>query len=184
MTPQARRQWARVFIGARHQGLGRLKLLLFSVACARQLGSWGPVLVALRVVPRVASRREARAAWHLSSRWAPPVVGAVAVGLVVWGVLSLDEGQAPRVHWEVEDREIPEWLLTDQGDAGVIAKKMPGQKMRGQQAPPCEAPQEALNDACWDRLARTPPCGDFYEYEGHCYVPIVEKKRLPTSVGD
>ncbi|ATB27667.1 hypothetical protein MEBOL_001111 [Melittangium boletus DSM 14713] len=125
-----------------------------------------------------------RAAWHLPRTWAPRAVGAVAVGIALWGVLTLSEGPAPRAKMKVEDTEVPEWILTGQGDAGVVAKKMPSKRMKGQRAPPCTLPQVLLNDACWERLERIAPCEDFYEHEGRCYVPIVEKKRAPTSVGE
>jgi hypothetical protein len=113
-------------------------------------------------------------------------VGGIAVGIAVWGVLTLSENSASRVKTEVEDCAVPEWLLAGQGDAGVVAKKMPGKRMRGQQAPPCgDAPvQVVLNDACWIEAAPRPPCGDLYENEGRCYIPVVEKKRTPTSVDE
>ncbi|WP_434387345.1 hypothetical protein [Melittangium boletus] len=67
---------------------------------------------------------------------------------------------------EVEDAEVPEW--------------------RGQQTPPCgDTPaQVVLNDACWMTLEARPPCGDLYEHEGRCHVPVAETKRLPTRVGE
>ncbi|WNG23856.1 hypothetical protein F0U62_07290 [Cystobacter fuscus] len=186
MTPKKRREWARVFISARQQGLGGLRLILVSVECAIKLGTVVPFLVAVRVVPRVAPTRGrvVRAAWHVPPTWAPCAVGAIAVGLALWGVLTLSEDPAPRAEMEVEDTAVPEWILTGQVDAGVVAKKMPSKRMKGQAAPPCEVPNVALNDACWARLEQLPPCGDFYESEGRCYVPIVEKKRAPTSVGE
>ncbi|ATB37147.1 hypothetical protein CYFUS_002568 [Cystobacter fuscus] len=186
MTPKKRWEWARVFISARQQGLGRLRLILFSVECARQLGTVVPFRVALRVVPRVAPTRGrvARAAWHAPPTWAPRAVGAIAMGIAIWGVLTLSEGPAPHAEMEVEDTEVPEWILTGQGDAGVVAKKMPSKRMKGQAAPPCTLPQVLLNDACWEEMKRTAPCEDFYEHEGRCYVPIVEKKRAPTSVDE
>ena len=183
MTPQKRREWARVFLSARRHGLGRLKLIRFSVACARNVGSLVPFLLAVRVVSRVAPMRSP--AWQLPPMWAPRALGVLAVGLVTWGILTLSArmpSAAPEL--EVEDCEVPEWLLTSQGDAGVVAKKMPSKRMKGQQALPCEEPRVLLNDACWDRLERTPPCDEYYEYEGRCYIPVVEKTRPPTSVDD
>ncbi len=126
-----------------------------------------------------------RPAWHPTPLWAPRAVGALAVGIAVCGLLTLGDGRTPRAKWalEVEDAEVPEWILTGPGDAGVVAKKMPSKRMKGQQAPPCgDTPtQVLLNEACWVALDVHPPCGDFYEYEGRCYVPVVERKRLPTS---
>ncbi|WP_434386222.1 hypothetical protein [Melittangium boletus] len=107
------------------------------------------------------------------------------MGIAVWGLLTLGDGRTLRetspVH--VWDIEVPEWLLTGPGDAGVVAKPMPPKRMKGQQAPPCGASptQVLLNEACWVALDAQPPCGDFYEYEGRCYVPVVERRRLPTS---
>ncbi len=192
MTPKKRRQWARVFLSARQHGLGGLRLLHFSVACARAMGSVEPVLLAMRVVCRAAparrGRRRARPIWHLAPPWFPRAMGALAVCMAVWGLLMLGDSWAPRAKWalEVEDVEVPEWLLTGPGDAGVVAKKMPSKRMKGQQAPPCgDTPtQVLLNDACWMEMVARPPCGDLYEHEGRCYVPVIEKKRLPTSVGE
>ncbi|MBM7116288.1 hypothetical protein [Archangium primigenium] len=174
MTPSKRRQWARVFISARRHGLSGWTLLRFSFECARVLGSAIPILLALRVAPRPTL--------SLPPLWVPRAVGVVAVVLASWGLLMHGGSPAPRVENTAEEMQVPEWLLTDRSDAGVIAKKMPSKRMRGQKAPPCEAPQVMLNDACWDRLERTPPCGDFYEQDGRCYVPLVEPRRLPTSV--
>src|SRR6218665_2677745 len=158
MTPKKRREWPRVFISGRQQGLGGLRLILISVGCARQVGSVVPFLVALRVVPRVAPTRGrvVRVAWHAPPTWAPRAVGASAVGIALWGVLMLSEGPAPRTEWEVEDTEVPEWILTGQGDAGVVAKKMPGKRMKGQEAPPGEAPRVPLTAAGWGRRGRRP----------------------------
>ncbi|MFY0573176.1 hypothetical protein ACN28S_01345 [Cystobacter fuscus] len=73
----------------------------------------------------------ARAAWHAPPTWASRAVGAIAVGIAIRGVLTLSEGPAPHAEMEVEDTEVPEWILTGQGDAGVVAKKMPSKRMKG-----------------------------------------------------
>ena len=185
MTPQKRREWARVFLSARRHGLGRLKLILFSIACARNVGSLVPLLLAVRVVHRVAPTRSP--AWQLPPTWAPRALGVLAMGIITWGVLTLSArlpSATPEL--ETEDCEVPEWILTAQGDAGVVAKKMPSKRMKGQQAPPCgDIPvQVLLNDACWIEAVPRPPCGDLYEKEERCYIPVVEKKRPPTSVDE
>jgi hypothetical protein len=190
MTPQKRREWARVLLSARRHGLGGLKLILFSVACAREVGSAVPLLLAVRVVRRIALTQtrgwSVRPAWHLPPTWIPRAVGVIAASIAAWGVVSLSDRWPSRTDMEVEveDTEVPEWLLADQGDAGVVAKKMPSKKMRGQQPPPCEPVHYSINDGCWIRADYPAPCGDLYEHEGRCYVPVVEKKRAPTSVGD
>jgi hypothetical protein len=188
MTPKKRREWARVFLSARRHGLGGLTLILFSVACAADQRSAVPLLLAVRVVRRIAPARSrgwsVRPVWHLPPTWIPRAVGVLAVGVAVWGVMTLSQRWPSRTTVQVEDCEVPEWLLVGQGDAGVVAKKMPSKRMKGQQAPPCDEPRVLLNDACWDEMKRAPPCDEYYEYEGRCYVPGVEKKRLPTSVGE
>jgi hypothetical protein len=187
MTPRKRREWARFFLSARRQGLGGLKLILFSIACASDAGSVVPVLLAARAVWRIAPAqsqgRRVRPSWHLPPTWAPRLLGVLAFVVVAWG-LSLGGGQTPRTKGYVDTRktEVPEWLFVDQGDAGVVARKMPGVKMKGQQGPPCDSTQVLLSEACWDELKKVPPCGEYFEHEGRCYVPVVEKKRPPTSV--
>jgi hypothetical protein len=189
MTPKKRREWARVFIGARHHGLGGLSLILFSVECSRQVGSAVPSLVALRVVPRVQPRRGRRGprpAWHVPPTWAPRALGALAASLVLWAVFA----PHPRViHEEPTFEEVtPEdapkdWLTRDEG---TIAVPMPPKRLERQQAPPCDpAPSSgelAINGGCWSRMERRPPCAQFYEHEGRCYVPVREMPRPPTSV--
>ena len=75
MTLKKRREWARVFIGAKHHGLSRRRILLFSIECARQLHTLMPVLVAMRLVLRAKPIR-----WRLL--WAPRALGAQAPGMV------------------------------------------------------------------------------------------------------
>ena len=189
MTPKKRREWARVFLSARRHGLGGLKLILFSIACARDVGSAAPLLLAVRAVWRIAPAKgsgwRARPTWHLPPTWAPRLLAVIALVVVAWG-LSLGDGQAPRTKGSVDtlEYEVPEWLFVDQGDAGVVARKMPGVKMKGQQGAPCDSTQFFLSEACWDRLEKMPPCGEYFEHEGRCYVPVVEKKRPPTSVDE
>ena len=185
MTLRKKREWARVFLSARRLGISGPRLILFSVACAREMGAMGPVLLAVRVVLRTTPTRSGgqrpRLAWRL-----PRAVWALAGGLAVWVLLALGDSGAPRAKWALYgwDTEVPEWMLSGPGDAGVVAKPMPPKRMKGQQGAPCgTAPvQVLLNDACWIEMVSPPPCGDFYEYEGHCYVPVVERKRPLTSV--
>ena len=191
MTSKKRWQWARVFIGARRQGLGRLELIRFSVACARQLGSLEPFLVALRVVPRVGpTRGRGGATWHLSPRWAPRIVGAIAVGIAFWGVFARHPEPASVKHsFEVIPYEdttedtTNDWLTRDAGT--IIAVPMPLKRLERQQAPPCAPPpsdEVEINGACWVNLNKRLPCGQFWEHDGKCYVPVRETPKPPTSV--
>ena len=187
MTSRKRWQWARVFIGARHQGLGALGLLVFSLECARQTRSLAPVLVALRVVPRVKPRRgqRVRPVWYVSPTWAPRALGVLAVGIVLWALLSAPPRVlhgAPWREWLTAEEAPTDWLSRD-GDA--ISVPLPAKRMDRQQAPPCApAPsrQVEINGGCWMEVVETLPCGQFYEHKGRCYVPVRETPRPPTSV--
>jgi serine/threonine protein kinase len=66
----------------------------------------------------------------------------------------------------------------------AISREMPKQPVPGQRRPPCPNRREAIiHGACWKRLADiTPPCGDsYYEWEGSCYDPVMERTRVPTT---
>jgi hypothetical protein len=191
MTPRKRRQWARTFIGARHHGFSGLELLLFALACARNAGSAVPLLVALRVVPRVKPLRERSArstwpVWRIPATWPPRMLGAVAIGIALWGLLAphpepLNMGAPPE--WSAPESFATDWLSRD---GGTIAVPMPPTRLEKQQAPPClpaSAGDEEINGGCWSRMERRPPCGQFYEHKGRCYVPVRETPKPPTSVG-
>jgi hypothetical protein len=186
MTFQKRRQWVRVFISARRQGLGRLRLLLFALECAMQVGSGLPMLVALRVVPRVAARRarRERAVWHLSPLWAPRALGAIAVGIFFWALLA-PPPQVFRVQpppeWPPHEELSTDWLSRD---GGTLAVPMPSKRLERQQAPPCApAPsrQVEINGGCWFEVVESLPCGQLYEHHGRCYVPVREALKPPSS---
>ena len=190
MTPKKRLAWARFFFSARRHGVGGLKLIRFSVACARDLGSVEPFLLAVRVVRRTAAQGQGwdeGPTWHLPRTWAPRALGVVALGVVVWG-LTLGDGRTltARRGGEVREIETPGWVFSDRSDREWVAKKLPGTRLNGQMEPPCgKAPaQVIINDGCWVKLAAPPPCGDLYEHEGSCYIPVAEKKRPPTSVDE
>ena len=176
-----------MFIGARLQGLGWLRLLHFSLLCARRVGSWIPLLVALRVVPRVRPLpgREAGPVWHLPPTWAPRALGALAVGIALWGVFSPRPQPlygAPSPEQTVLDEVITDWLSRE---GGIIAVPMPSKRLERQQAPPCLAPpggQVEINGGCWFVVMAKPPCGQLYEHEGRCYVPVRETPKPPTAV--
>jgi hypothetical protein len=50
--------------------------------------------------------------------------------------------------------------------------------------PPCEPWQQAIQGACWARIADAkPPCpGGLYEHRGACYTPVVKGQRPPMSI--
>lgn len=49
---------------------------------------------------------------------------------------------------------------------------MPQQALPGQREVPCASDQLAHVGACWARTDRKPPCKDYYELGGYCYVPV------------
>jgi hypothetical protein len=187
MTLQKRREWARIFISARHHGVGRLRLLFFSLGCTRELGSWVPFLVAWRVVPRVGPTRgrTVRPTWHIPPTWAPRALGLLAVGIFFWALLTPHPKVIhvePSPQWPTDGEDSTDWLARD---GGTIAVPMPLKRLDRQQTPPCKPPpgaQEEINGGCWSRLVQEPPCDQFYEHEGHCYVPVRETPKPPTSV--
>jgi hypothetical protein len=66
----------------------------------------------------------------------------------------------------------------------TISRQIPKQPIPGQRRPPCPHPREAvIQGGCWQRMADIkPPCGDgYYEWEGSCYDPVMERTRLPTT---
>ncbi|ATB40729.1 hypothetical protein CYFUS_006185 [Cystobacter fuscus] len=187
MTLRKKREWTRVFIGAGHQGLSRLGIILFSVECASHLGTVVPVFVALRVVLRIKPTRgqRVRSAWRMPPTWAPRALEALAVGIALWGVLSLPP--KPIRVAPSRERPMPEDIATDwlTRDGGAVAVPMPPKRLERQQAPPCTPPpggQVEINGGCWSRMEQRPPCGQFYEHQGQCYVPVRETPRSPTSV--
>lgn len=47
--------------------------------------------------------------------------------------------------------------------------------------------QVAIGAGCWLELAKKPSpppvrCGDYFEYNGKCYIPIKAAPKLPTSI--
>ncbi|WP_434391141.1 hypothetical protein [Melittangium boletus] len=185
MTPRKRRQWARVFIGARRRGLGTPELLGFAVACARQVGSPVPVLLAGRVVARAGRARVPRPAWRSPPEWLPRVGALLAVGLALGVLFSPSRSavyRAPASEGPLPEVATTDWLTRD---GGTIAVPMPPKRLERQQAPPCLAPpggQVEFNGGCWIEVMGKPPCGQFYEHAGKCYVPMRETPRPPTSV--
>ena len=164
------------------KSLSRPRIIRFSVECARQLGSAEPFLVALRVATR---GRRVRSSWHMPPTWAPRAVGAIAVGIALWGVLSLHPHPIrvePQVEGPMPEDATTDWLTRD---GGVIAVPMPTKRLERQQAPPClpsPSGEVEINGGCWVRVDKGLPCGQFYEHAGKCYVPVREAPRPPTSV--
>jgi hypothetical protein len=77
----------------------------------------------------------------------------------------------------VEVLEMPMTLET-------VSQQIPPQPLPGQRRPPCQRRWEVeINGGCWRLIAGSePPCTDGdYEWQGGCYDPALDRKRVPTS---
>ncbi len=205
MTQRNRRQWARAFLSARQQGISKAAIFLFSLEVSHKTGLLGPILVAcqiarrrerapgrdvvrVRQMIRLIAPRALSACWvpWWLSVWPPRVLGLLAVGLSVTFVVARVErsgASAPPPTLLLLEEPSTDWLTRDGG--GGVAVPMPSRRLDKQQAPPCapEPPGEVdINGGCWMGVVRRPPCGQFYEHGGRCYVPVRESPRPPTSV--
>ncbi|MBM7117784.1 hypothetical protein [Archangium primigenium] len=107
------------------------------------------------------------------------------MGIALWGLLA-PHPKPIRMDAAPERPEF-ESIATDwlSRDGGTIAVPMPPKRLEKQQASPClpaSTGDEEINGGCWSRMERRPPCGQFYEHQGRCYVPVRESPRPPTSV--
>ena len=87
---------------------------------------------------------------------------------------------------ELADAGLPYSVLINNEEQGPkgIAYPLPDKPFSDQVRPPCRtrANQVAINGGCWVELARRPPCEEYAEYEGKCYIPIMKAPRPPQSV--
>lgn len=73
-----------------------------------------------------------------------------------------------------------------QGGRVVTGKLLSGQKpARGGTCG--HEDQIAIGQGCWmvmKKAPKPPPirCGDFFEYNGECYIPVKAEPKLPTSI--
>ncbi|MBM7116557.1 protein kinase [Archangium primigenium] len=75
-------------------------------------------------------------------------------------------------------------VWTDQAERGaVVGYPMPPVAYPEQMKPPCgTGGYVEVRGGCWAELRQEPPCGDFAEHEGKCYVPVRAKKPERRSV--
>jgi hypothetical protein len=65
----------------------------------------------------------------------------------------------------------------------AIVQQVPQGPLPGQRRPPCPRSAEVvINGGCWRHMTDTdPPCGDYYEWRGACYLPVMARQRVPTT---
>jgi serine/threonine protein kinase len=64
-----------------------------------------------------------------------------------------------------------------------ISRDVPRQPLPGQQRPPCRRGAVVIHGSCWKLQANIEsPCDDDdYEWQGACYRPIYDRKRVPNT---
>ncbi|WP_309888198.1 hypothetical protein [Archangium sp.] len=76
--------------------------------------------------------------------------------------------------------------LEGRGTGSALASyPLPDKPFLDQAKPPCKPNrgEVELNGGCWIEVAKRPPCYvDHAEYQGKCYLPVGERKRLPQSL--
>lgn len=84
--------------------------------------------------------------------------------------------------WAVDVRDTPE------GKAFSGKRlEVPGEPLKGQKKPPCEASYVALNGGCWVRVEAKPKpdCpSPFWRHRDSCYLPVQARADVPTSLGE
>ena len=63
--------------------------------------------------------------------------------------------------------------------AGIVLPvvDMPDGPLPKQRHRPCDKDQLEYVGACWAEVKRQPPCGNYYELRGACYVPVAPPVR-------
>ncbi|WP_434379948.1 hypothetical protein [Melittangium boletus] len=120
----------------------------------------------------------------MPTTWRPVALGALAVGIALGGLLV---PRSEPLRPDCPPAPLSEDVTTDwlSRAGGALAVPVPPKRLERQQAPPCVPPpgeQEEINGGCWSEMRMKPPCGQFYEHAGKCYVPVRETPRPPTSV--
>lgn len=66
--------------------------------------------------------------------------------------------------------------------SSALSEPVPKDPLPGQRRPPCPRPEAVeINGGCWYGVKIKPPCGDFYEWQGACYLPVMGRTRAPTT---
>jgi hypothetical protein len=136
----------------------------------------------------------------------PGAVKAALAAAMAFAVVALCQGgdepyeQAQEVAWvEAQDEEeAPDGGTKGLGDevlsarvdsqeppapsSTAIIREVPEDPLPGQRRPPCPRNVEiAINGGCWYKVDIKPPCGDYYEWQSACYLPVMGRTRIPTT---
>jgi hypothetical protein len=127
------------------------------------------------------------------------VVGAATVCALLFALVRLapvsqppSAPPAPLGHEALTAAETPDfdaWLANaaDAEDAGqsVFARPLPKEPLKGQKRPPCTRYVEVeLVGACWAPHKLKAPCPQtLFEHEGECFLPSLNAKPSPSSLG-
>jgi hypothetical protein len=66
--------------------------------------------------------------------------------------------------------------------SAAITKKVTEQPLPGQRRHPCPRNVEVvINGGCWYKVDIKPPCGDYYEWQSACYLPVIRRTHVPTT---
>jgi serine/threonine protein kinase len=138
-----------------------------------------------RIVPRRTSWRS----WLQVAATSGALLLVVAGGVMQWGSrLRMDmQAVVPDSGWAGlgEDSLSSRAVAQEKPLAPEsISRDVPRQPLPGQQRPPCRrSGAVVINGGCWKLQANIePPCDDDdYEWQGACYDPIFDRKRLPTT---
>jgi eukaryotic-like serine/threonine-protein kinase len=137
----------------------------------------------------------------------PRAMKAVTVAAIAFAVIALCQGgdepseQTPEVAWvgsqaaeEAPDggtKGLGEEVASARVDSEeppvhlsvAIAKQVPEKPFPGQRRYPCPRNVEVvINGGCWKHEPDIkPPCGDYYEWQSACYLPVMGPTRVPTT---
>jgi hypothetical protein len=134
-------------------------------------------------------------AWAEGWVWRVPrpavTLGGLALALVLasgWVGTTCTANRPPHQQPQQLD-PTPEEAYTasvgEQQEAGKPGRRViPKKPADWQKVPPCDAEvgEEAIQGACYLRLARNPPCGRLIEHEGSCLRAVAKPEKVPVSI--
>lgn len=104
-------------------------------------------------------------------------IGALLLLVAVWPRHAQDRSQG----------EVPPLMPVD--SAPALGAPMVG-PMPGQKTPPCKPrgrpglPEVEAKGACWYVVEGKPPCGEGYDFDGRCHIPVPARFKVPNAVDE